>query len=137
MAILMSSGDPLRLLLVEDSASDAALLRSLLGEVEDFPFELDHAPDLASAQSFVAAGSYEAILLDLGLPDSSGFTTYEKMRARAENSPIIIVTGNEDRTMLNQALKSGADNYLIKDAFDGNRIAVAILAAIRNRTAQS
>lgn len=133
----MTTGDPLRLLLVEDSASDAALMRSLLGMVEDFPFHLDHAADLQTAQQLMSGGTYEAILLDLGLPDSAGLPTYEKMRARAENAPIIIVTGNDDRTMLNQAMNSGADNYLIKDAFDGNRIAVAILAAIRKRVLKS
>jgi len=125
---------PLKILLIEDSPTDAILMAALLQQVAEFVFEMDHATELAQGVSRLAESSYDAVLLDLGLPDSVGIETYDQLRALApEKLPIIIISGNEDRTLLTQALNKGADNYLLKDAFDGNRVAIAVLSAIRNR----
>jgi len=125
---------PLKILLIEDSPTDAILMAALLQQVAEFVFEMDHATELAQGVSRLAESSYDAVLLDLGLPDSVGIETYDQLRALApEKLPIIIISGNEDRTLLTQALNKGADNYLLKDAFDGNRVAISVLSAIRNR----
>ncbi|CAN5208901.1 hypothetical protein BH10CYA1_BH10CYA1_59390 [soil metagenome] len=125
---------PLKILLIEDSPTDALLMTALLQRVTEFVFELDHASELAQGLRRLAESSYDAVLLDLGLPDSVGIETYDRLRALApEELPIIIVSGNDDRTLLTLALNKGADNYLLKDAFDGNRVAIAVLSAIRNR----
>jgi len=63
-----------------------------------------------------------------------GVPTYDAFRERAPNLPIIIVSGNDDRALMNEALHKGADNYLLKESFDGNRIAVAVLSAIRRKS---
>ena len=126
---------PLKILLIEDSPSDAMLLGALLRQVTEFAFEMDHVVDLASASKNLVATNYDAIVSDLGLPDSYGIKTYDGIRAKAANTPIIIVSGNNDRDLLTEVMNKGADNYLIKDNFDGNRVAIAILSAIRNRNA--
>jgi len=123
----------LKLLLIDDSPSDAALIGSLLDRVDDFSFEMSRAKDLKTASRKLTEDHYDAVLLDLNLPDSSGLETYEKLRADNVNVPIIIISGLEDRDIANQALSTGADNYLIKDSFDGNRVALAVLSAIKNR----
>lgn len=130
------SSTVLNLLLVEDSPSDAALLQGLLSEVEGVSFNVSHVKSLAAAQVEVSEQAYDAVILDLGLPDSLGLITYDKLRSSCTNNrlPILIVSGNDDRDTLTDALERGADNYLIKETFDGNRVAVAILSAIRNRS---
>ncbi|MDR3613378.1 MAG: response regulator [Candidatus Obscuribacterales bacterium] len=124
---------PIKILLVEDSLSDAFLLGELLKKVTEFDFNMIHSTDLSAGFNELVSNDFDAIILDLELPDSFGISTYEKMREKAENTPIIIASGNDDRELMALALNHGADNYLIKDAFDGNRIAIAVLSSIRNR----
>lgn len=123
----------IKLLVIEDSPSDAELLSSLLKRVNELNFEIAHSTDLGGGMKKIDADNVDVVILDLGLPDSFGITTYETLRAHSPQLPIIIITGNDDREMLAEAMNKGADNYLIKDAFDGNRVAVAILAAMRNK----
>lgn len=130
----MAEVRPTSVLLVEDSPSDAMLMMQMLSEVTEFPHTLDHAISLEEAIGKHGGGRHECIILDLNLPDSNGIATYNSMRASADKTPIIIVTGMEDREILAQALNNGADNYLIKDKADGSRIAIAILSSIRNRS---
>jgi DNA-binding response OmpR family regulator len=124
---------PTKILLVEDSTSDAILMEEMLSRVEDFPHSVQHVESLKQSKEQIDGTKYDAIILDLSLPDSSGLKTYTAMRAMAPDIPIIIMTGNDDRAQLVAAMNNGADNYLIKDKVDGSRVAIAILSAIRNR----
>jgi DNA-binding response OmpR family regulator len=124
---------PLSILFIEDSVADVKLIKESLKSVIEFSFALDHAMNLGSGLAKLAEQKYDAIILDLGLPDSSGLDTLAAVRAKNEEVPIIILSGNADRSILLDALSKGADNYLLKDRADGNRIAIAVLFAIRNR----
>lgn len=123
------------ILLVEDSPSDAELMASMLADIKEFPNRVDNVQSLSDARAALQSRHFDAIVLDLNLPDSNGLRTYTELREVAPQIPIIILTGMDDREVLTQALKNGADNYLIKDKADGGRVAIAILASIRNRTA--
>jgi len=126
--------NPLKILLIEDSPTDALLLSAKLQEVTEFSFTMEHVATLAQGLKIGDSSLFDAIILDLSLPDSMGIATYQKMREAVDNAvPIIIVTGDDDRGTVNDALTMGADNYLVKDTFDGNRIAVAILSSMKNR----
>src|SRR5262245_20328977 len=94
----------LRLLLIDDSPSDAALLGSLLDLVVDFNFEMSRAKDLKTALKKMSMERFDAVLLDLNLPDSTGLETYERLREENQRVPIIIISGNGDRELANQAL---------------------------------
>lgn len=126
-------GKQLSILLIEDSATDAMLLTEHLQQVSGFAYELEHVSALKTGIDRLTAKNYDAIILDLGLPDSTGIKTFDRVRDGAKGTPIIILSGNDDRAVLNEALSQGADNYLIKGSADGNRIAIAILTAISNR----
>ena len=63
---------PLKILLIEDSPTDALLLRQLLLQVSEFPFEMEHVIDLETALKNISINTYDAIISDLGLPDSFG-----------------------------------------------------------------
>jgi hypothetical protein len=126
-------GKPLSILLIEDSPTDALLLSENLQQVTEFAFDMEHADALGTGIQRLAEKTYDAIILDLGLPDSTGIKTFESVKAQAKSIPIIILSGNNDRGVLREVMNAGADNYLIKDSADGNRIAIAILSAIRDR----
>ncbi|MBS2008966.1 MAG: response regulator [Cyanobacteria bacterium SZAS TMP-1] len=120
--------------MIEDSPTDALLLQAKLQGVTEFSFLIEHVTSLAAGIKQAEQVGFDAVILDLSLPDSQGLTTYSRLRdVVPESVPIVIVTGNEDRALLNDALKQGADNYLVKDTLDGNRIAVAILSSMTNR----
>src|ERR1700728_4499437 len=101
---------PLKILLIEDSPTHALLLRELLRQVTEFAFEMEHVIDLESAVKTMSATTFDAIVSDLGLPDSSGVKTYDRIRATAPVTPVIIVSGNHDRELLTAVMNKGADN---------------------------
>lgn len=124
---------PITILLVEDNPSDALLLRSQLGTVEEFEFAIDHAERISQARDMLGVGQYDAVLLDLGLPDSVGEGTVAQIREVSAETPILVLSGAEDRDMINAAMEMGADNFIVKGKADGNRIALGILYARNHR----
>ena len=127
----MMSTAPLSILLIEDSHEDFILITALLKTVPNFSFNIAHVCDLKSALSLLKGKNFDAAIVDLNLPDATGIEAYEAIKAAAPEVAMVIVTGLDDNSMLVEAMKKGASNYLRKDSFDGNRIATAILAAIQ------
>ncbi|HEY9679298.1 MAG TPA: response regulator [Drouetiella sp.] len=121
------------ILLIEDSPTDALLMRHHLQSVQEYDFSIEEAPSLTAASSRADDGNFDAVILDLGLPESTGLKTFQKAKQVFSDKPIVVVTGDNDRQTLAATMEAGADNYLIKDALEGNRIAIAVLSAIRNR----
>ena len=77
------SDDPLKILLVEDSDDDAELLRLALKKTN---FQIERADRLSVALEKLEAGPFDAILLDLSLPDCQGFETFSKIRSGAQRT---------------------------------------------------
>lgn len=81
----------------------------------------------------LAQGGIDAILLDLGLPDSQGLNTFEKTYAVAPKVPIIILTANDNDAIALEAVSKGAQDFLIKGKTDGDRVFRAINYAIERK----
>ena len=109
--------DPIRLLLVEDSASDAALLRAELMQTR-LVFEIDHVQRLSQAVERLRQVTYDIILLDLSLPDSHGLETLLQIRAVEPDVPVVILSGYDDTQLGLEAVKHGAQDYLMKGRTD-------------------
>ncbi len=108
------SESALRILLVEDNPSDADLLRETLALVERQP-EITHVESLRQAVEYLKqGGQVDVILLDLGLPDSMGLATLEQAGRAAGQLPIIVLTGLENETVGIEAVRKGAQDYLVK-----------------------
>ncbi len=99
------SQSSVRLLLVEDGAADALLLQYLLAEVREESFEVTHVETMADAVGRLAGEPFDAILLDLSLPDSRGVNTVAQINAAAPNLPIVVMTGLDDNDTGMQALR--------------------------------
>lgn len=127
---------PLKVLVVEDSATDGYLLRTQLTEVVEFEFAIEHVERLSQACELLRSTTYDAILLDLGLPDSFGAETVRRVREISDATPLVLLSAGDDRDVIDSAMRAGADNFIIKGTGDGNRIALAILYA-RNKRART
>ena len=105
-------------LLIEDNPGDARLIREMLAEDRDAPFALHCAERLARGLERSRASEPGLVLLDLSLPDSLGLETFAKVYAHSPTVPIIVLTGNDDQQVALTAVKSGAQDYLIKGKLD-------------------
>ncbi len=134
----MTLGDagPLQVLLVEDSPSDAALLRESLSEGGPDRFEIVVAETLAQAVEGLGGRSYDVMLLDLSLPDSTGQETFLRARAAAPHLPVVVLTGTEDEAVGLEAVRHGIQDYMVKGQADGRLMARAIRYAIERKQAQ-
>lgn len=101
----------MRLLLIED---ETALLDLVQRSLVRAGFTVDVAGTAEEARDALAASRYDAMILDLGLPDEDGLTLLRELRAGRDSTPVLILTardGVEDRVA---GLNSGADDYLLK-----------------------
>lgn len=120
----------IRILLVEDDPDDVWVMRNLLSDRWDGHFDLIHVELLSSAIERCAEGGFEAILLDLSLPDSRGLDTFLSMHAHAKGVPIVILSGYHDEATAVRAVQAGAQDYLVKGQLDDNLLVRAIRYAI-------
>jgi diguanylate cyclase (GGDEF)-like protein len=110
--------DRQQVLLIEDNPGDVRLIREMLSEGEEALFELDCVGRLSQGLEYLATRSTGVVLLDLSLPDSCGFDTFLKVYAHSPKVPIIVLTGHDDRTVALSAVKTGAQDYLVKGKLD-------------------
>jgi signal transduction histidine kinase len=122
-----------KVLLVEDSPSDAALLEESLTQDGLYQFEFTYAETLAEAMRRVHQASFDVAILDLTLPDSSGRETFLHARAEAPSLPIVVMTSVADEVTGLEAVRHGIQDYLIKGQSYGRQTARAIRYAIERK----
>ena len=103
----------MKILLVEDNPGDVRLIRIYLAEAGMAAFELAHADRLAEGLRRVREADFDVVLLDLSLPDAAGLETITKMHEAAATRPIVVLTGLNDKAVALEALRKGAQDYLI------------------------
>ena len=130
------NAEPIQLLLVEDNPGEAGLVEMLLTEASSSAtFKVVRAEGLGDALELLQRSAFDAILLELSLPDSSGLETVSLMRAAAPQTPIVVLSGQDDEETALQALHMGAQDYLLKGQADNDAMARSIRYAIeRART---
>ncbi len=117
-------------LLIEDNPGDARLLRESLGGADVPLFELEWVDHLAAGLERLGRGNVDIVLLDLNLPDSSGLPTFQRVRAKFPDLPIILMTGLDDEELALRAVSEGAQEYLVKASVSGALISRHIRHAI-------
>ena len=86
----------IQILLVEDNAGDARLLREALRDAQGLPFELTHVERLDDAIQRLKSRPFDVLLLDLSLPDSQGTDTVKRMTALSPHLPVVVLTGEQE-----------------------------------------
>ena len=104
----------LKILLVEDDREFADILRIRLSKEANPHFEVTCLPTLQQALGALAEKTWDLILLDLMLPDSSGIQTFVSVRSQARHTPIVIMSGLDNDALAIDAVRKGAEDYLVK-----------------------
>jgi signal transduction histidine kinase len=126
----------LQILLVEDNAGDARLLREMFSKEQPDSFELTHFFRMSEAIEHLAREVVDIVLLDLGLPDGHGLETVQRVHAVAPAVPLIVLTGLDDETLAAEAMKEGAQDYLIKGQIENRALPRALRHAIERHRMQ-
>ena len=124
----------IRALLIEDNPGDARLIREMLRGSD---VELVHVDGLAAGLDRLAREPAEVVLLDLSLPDSHGFATFEQAHAEAPDVPIVVLSGLADEDTAVRAVQAGAQDYLVKGRVDGGLLLRAMRYAIERQALQA
>jgi signal transduction histidine kinase len=128
---------PLQVLVVEDSAGDARMLQEMFRKEKSGSFELTYLVRMNEALARLKKGDVDVVLLDMGLPDGHGLDTVRRAQAVAPNVPIIVLTGLEDEALAAEAMKEGAQDYLIKGQIESRALPRALRHAIERHRLQS
>lgn len=116
-----------RVLIAEDHAS---LGRSMAEGLREEGYQVDLATDGTEAENLLKANQYQAVILDLILPDKEGLTLLKEMRQRGDQTPVMCVTARDALDDRVQGLDLGADDYLIKP-FAWDELLARVRALIR------
>ena len=125
----------MKTLLVEDNAADARLIREMLKELPDGTLQLQQVGRLDSAMERLRQETFDVVLLDLGLPDAQGMETLKLIQKASGSVPIVVLTGRDDERLAWEALRTGAQDYLVKGRTDSQLIR-AIRYAVERKQAE-
>jgi len=128
--------EPIRILLVEDSTPYARALQDFLSSAASEGVEVVHAETMAMARPHMLDDRFDAVLLDLTLPDSRGLATVEQVTSLNPSLPIIVLTGLDDEGIATEAVRKGAQDYLIKGNVDGALLVRSIRYAVERKRAE-
>ncbi|MBI3355930.1 MAG: PAS domain S-box protein [Nitrospirae bacterium] len=126
----------MHVLLIEDNEDDARIIGETLTEQTRAEIQLEWVDRLESALTRLVEVKTDVVLLDLSLPDSHGLETLDKVQAQAADVPIIVLTGLDDEGIAVQAVRKGAQDYLIKGRLDGHGLVRVIQYAIERKQSE-
>lgn len=119
-----------KLLLVEDNAAYAQFISRVLETSGSPSFAIHHVKSLAEACTKLKESTFDGIVLDLYITDSEGLSTLEGILKTGIQVPIVVVTGLSDETIGIQAVRAGAEEYLLKDEIQKDTLGRLLTIAI-------
>ena len=120
----------IRMLLVDDDPDFASVSQISLRAGKRISFETETANTLESALKILQEKTFQLILLDLGLPDSRGIGTFEKIVAAHPEIACVILSGTDDEALALEAVKKGAQDYVVKGEVRGEMLARVLSHAL-------
>jgi two-component system, cell cycle sensor histidine kinase and response regulator CckA len=123
------------ILLIEDTEDDSDYINELLNRMPGFLRKAVVCSSLSAARKTLGHQHFDAIILDINLPDSSGLETFESVKRIADRTPIVILTGQEDERLAFEALRLGAQDYLFKNALSLEGMRRSLVYAIERQRA--
>ena len=126
----------MRILLIEDNQGDTRLIREMLSEANGDAAVLECEETLTSGLERLGKERFDALLLDLTLPDSQGLETLQKVRPFEQPFPVVVLTGLDDDETAQKSLESGAQDYLVKGKITADSLGRVIRYAMVRRSAE-
>jgi Flp pilus assembly CpaE family ATPase len=120
----------LTVLLIDDHPEFAELVRRWLVLADNAGFILHWSDSLKSGMDRLAEGGVDAVLLDLGLPDSKGLETFATASAQSHGVPIVVLSGGGQTALALEMVRQGAQDYLVKAECNPEFLAKTLLYAI-------
>lgn len=120
-------------LLVEGDAADARLVQMLLDTLPEGTCEFARAASLREALARLEDENFDIVLLGLGLPDAADLAGLRAISAAAPETPILIMTGRDERPTALDALQDGADDFVVKGRDDARTLHRAMRIALQRR----
>ncbi|MCB0211030.1 MAG: response regulator [Anaerolineae bacterium] len=108
------NADPIKVLLVEDDPNDVQFIQMALAGIDFGQIDCRAVNELSKAVQLLNQEAFDLILLDLSLNDAWGLDTIIQLNAQAVDIPVVILTGNDDENIALEAVKLGAQDYLVK-----------------------
>lgn len=107
-------GERINILMVEDNNDFVELIRRALSQAREYQVDMTTCGDLESALEYLSKTRFDAIVLDLALPDSKGLNTFSEIRLKATTTPIVVLTVQDNMELALNAMRQGAQDYLVK-----------------------
>ncbi len=129
----MAASDSVKILLIEDNLAEARLLQEFLKQAKSHEFSLVHVKRLGEALQELRRGTYHVILLDLTLPDSQGLASLAPLISQAPCLPIVVLTNTNDDKLALEAVRRGAQDYLVKRQVNSELLIRSLCYAIERK----
>lgn len=129
------TGVPIRILLVGE-AKDACRLRGLLDPADSTRFHIAHVADLELAAERLSSDPTDVVLLSLGSKQRQGHAYIQAARAAAPDAPMVVLAESEDEVLAVEALRQGAQDFLVEGRLDGHVLARALRYSIERHRLQ-
>ncbi|MFC2084208.1 PAS domain S-box protein [Bacteroidota bacterium] len=104
----------IKILLIEDNPGDYRLIKEMLNEMASVSFIIYNKENLSDAITYIKEQTFDVALLDLNLPDSNGIESFLNIKDHLKGKPVIVLSGMGDKDLALEAVKNGAQDYLIK-----------------------
>jgi PAS domain S-box-containing protein len=122
--------------MIEDNLADARLVQELFKEANDVSFSLESVDTLAVGLRRLSESKPDIVLLDLGLPDSQGIDTFLRLYQETPQVPIVVLTGLADSSVGIEAVRSGAQDYIVKNELESRLLTRCVRYAIERHRLQ-
>ena len=123
----------INVLLIEDDPLYAGLVHAMSSRAKKIKYNLHDADTLSKALEYLNEKRFDVILADLGLPDSSGLETVRSLLHAAKSTPLIVLTGSDSEQLEMEALRQGAQDYILKPELSEPLLTHSILNAIERK----
>jgi diguanylate cyclase (GGDEF)-like protein len=127
---------PASVLLIEDELADARLVTEALSSVAPGRYRIDRAVRLSEGLDLLSRQPYEAVVVDLTLPDARGLDGVAQIRSATPGTPVIVLTGRADAALALHAAQAGAQDFLVKGQVDGSAIHRSLTYALERKRAE-
>ena len=125
---------PIKVLMAESNPADAQSLRQALAKTEGAErFRITQVERLSETLERLAKEPFDVVLLDLILPDSRGLDTLLKVQDQKPSVPVVAIHALNDEMLAVEAIREGAQDYLVKGQIDGNFLVRSLLFAIERK----
>jgi len=124
------------ILLVEDNPGDARLVEIMLNQPSNSDFRLTCTNNMAEAITAIGSDGFDVALLDMSLPDGEGLENITRLKSRAPLMPIVVMTGRTDEAFAINAVKAGAQDYLVKGQINELQLSRALHYSIERKNLQ-